>query len=116
MSGKSIMFGTVGNATAASKLSSLHEGKGEAAQRHSPTAISSCALALGLSRVRLLTCLRQLLIKFTVADGCDHGIDHRRQIVERRHDDCSLAFPEFDALPALPNEKHIGAVRRERPP
>ena len=110
------MFGTVGNATAVSKPSSLHEGKGEAAQRHFPTAISSCAFAFGLSRGRLLARLRQLLIKFTVADGCDHGIDHGRQFIERRHDDCSLALLEFDGLPALPNEKRIGAVRRERPP
>ena len=51
---------------------------------------SSCPL--GLSRVRLLACLRELPIKFAITNCSDQRIDHGRQLVERRNRDCGFAF------------------------
>ena len=40
----------------------------------------------------LLACLRELLIKFAIADCSDRGVDHGWQLVERRNGNCGFAF------------------------
>jgi hypothetical protein len=67
----------------------LHSGRHWGAQQ---TQLPRLVILPAWTFAGLLACLRELLIKFAIADCSDRGVDHGGQLVERRTATAGLPF------------------------